>query len=84
MKVMKKLISCLLVLALLGGICACKKSDSDETKKKTKKTATTKVIDTEESIDEIVAIPAVAAVEEVVLTNNLGVKAKFPAQCARS
>ena len=79
MKVMKKLISCLLVLAMLGGICACKKSDSDDKKsKKTKKTATTKVIDTEESIDEIVAIPAVAAVEEVVLTSTLGVTAKFP------
>ena len=69
MKVMKKLISCLLVLAMLGGICACKKSDSKKSRK-TKKTEKVSVKgddddEIEESIDEVVAQPAIEPEEDI-------------------
>ena len=81
MKVMKKLISCLLVLAMLGGICACKKSDSKKSKK-TKRTEKVSVKgddddEIEESIDEVVAQPAIEPAEDINISTDMGVKVTF-------
>ena len=81
MKVMKKLISCLLVLAMLGGICACKKSDSKKSRK-TKKTEKVSVKgddddEIEESIDEVVAQPAIEPEEDINISTDMGVKVTF-------
>ena len=81
MKVMKKLISCLLVLAMLGGMCACKKSDSKKSRK-TKKTEKVSVKgddddEIEESIDEVVAQPAIEPEEDINISTDMGVKVTF-------
>ena len=89
MKLLKRLTSMLLIIAMIGGIAACSKNsdkDSDEGDKKAKKTEKVKVSDDEDpeetideeaqaSIEEMIEAPLVEEEEEIInLTTDMGVK----------
>lgn len=76
MKKARKLVSLLLVLAMIFGVVACGK-DSDSKKKKSKKTEKVSVSDDDDvdpSIQELIDEPALAPAEDIQINTNMGVK----------
>ena len=93
MKLLKKVTSMILILAMIGSIAACSKTsdkDSDKSDKKAKKTEKVSVSGDDEeeseetldeeaqaSVDEVVAQPAIEPAQVIDIETDMGVKVKI-------
>ena len=93
MKLLKKLTSMILILAMIGSIAACSKNsdkDSDKSDKKAKKTEKVSLNDDDDdedddnkgesvdaSVESMIAAPAIEKVDPIDISTDMGVKVKI-------